>query len=176
MIKKIILLFSTLCLVCVMGCGYTFHSNLPSHINKVYVKNFQNKINFDKNETNYSSYFPGLETDVSEAVENRFLMEGSLSVVDDKENADIVLTGVLLDYIKQPVRYTGEEVEEYRLSIVVRCKVKDLKNDSIMWDKKIIGDTTYFVKGSLSETETDAIDEAIENLARRIVEKTVVVW
>lgn len=176
MIKKWLLVTSYFLLATFSGCGYTFHSNLPTHIEKVYVENFDNKIDFSKGSSNYSSYFPGLETDISEAVENRFLMEGSLGVADSKKNADIFLSGSLLNYIKQPIRYTGEKVEEYRLSIVVKCKLKDLKNGRVMWKEKIIGDNTYFITGSLAETETEAIDGAVEDLARRIVEKTVVVW
>lgn len=176
MCKIIKIVCVNLILLGCIGCGYTFHSNLPSHLNKVYIENFSNKIEFTKDSPGYSSYFPGLENDITESVEERFVFEGSLSLADNVEVADIVLTGELIDYVKQPLRYTGDDIEEYRLSVVVNCKVKDSEKDEIMWEDRIVGDTTYFVQGTLTKTETEAVDDAVEDLARRIVEKTVIQW
>ncbi len=176
MLKKFLLFTFCLLLTTFLGCGYTFHSNLPSYMKNIYVENFKNRIEFTKNERDSSSYFPGLENDIVEAVENRFVLEGSLQLSDDKEMSDIVLTGNLVNYIKQPLRYDGDNVEEYRLSIVIDCKVEDLEKNEIVWEDKVIGDTTYFLTGALAKTETEAVGEAVDDLARRVVEKTVVQW
>jgi len=165
-----------LLLVTCLGCGYTFRSNLPSHIKTIYIEKFNNEIEFISESTDYSSYFPGLENDLTEVVEERFIFEGTLKLVDEKAKADLVLTGDLTDYIKQPLRYSDDEVEEYRLSIVVNCEIKDVKEDEIFWKDSIVGDTTYFVIGTLAKTETEAVNQSVEDLARRIVEKTVVKW
>jgi len=159
-----------------LGCGYTFKSNLPSHIKSIYVENFKNKIDPTKESPDYTSYFPGLENDITESVEDRFMFEGTLKLTDDRKTANAILTGDLLDYIKQPLRYSGDDIEEYRLTVVVDCVVRDLDQDEILWQEKIAGDTTYFVQGSLAKTETEAVDEAVKDLVRRIVEKTVVRW
>ena len=46
-----------------------------------------------------------------------------------------------------------------------------------MWEEKgFIGDATYFTSGTLAKTEDTALDEAVDDLARRIVERTIEWW
>ncbi|MBI3021287.1 MAG: hypothetical protein HYY59_04740, partial [Candidatus Omnitrophica bacterium] len=46
-----------------------------------------------------------------------------------------------------------------------------------LWEEEgLTGDTTYFALGSNTETEAAALDRALTDLARRIVERTVENW
>ncbi len=176
LLSALYLLLSTF----LLGCGYTTGSLLPPSIKTIYVKTFTNKIDItaEVSETSrYKTYAPLLEVDITKEIIDRFIYDGNLRVVK-KENADLMLTGELIDYNRQALRYdTDDEVEERRLSLVVSLVLHDLRKDEIMWkEESFIGDSTYFTTGSLAKTEDTALDEAIEDLARRIVERTIEWW
>lgn len=180
---KKLFLFFVLCFLLftsLSGCGYTTGSLLPANIKTIYVKTFANRIDItaEIDETSrYKTYDPYLEVNISKKIIDRFIYDGNLRVVN-QANADLMLTGELIDYNRQPLRYdTSDEVEEYRLSLVVRLVLQDLKKEEIMWEEtSFIGDATYFTTGSLSTTEKTALDKAIADLARRVVERVVEMW
>lgn len=176
--KKYINIYIVCCMLSFIfsGCGYTFRSNLPKNIQRVYVENFNNRIEFTQEDSRYSGYFPGLENDISRFIEERFIMEGTLRLTDRRDLADLVLSGELVHYTRQPLRYEGDEVKEYRISIGVNCIAMNMHKDEIMWQGRVIGDSTYFLRGVLAKTESQAVDEAVEDLARRVVEKVVIQW
>lgn len=182
MIKKInlwpVLIFSSIILV---GCGYSTGSLLPSRLKTIYVDNFKNKIEIDKEVTEsarYTLYRPGLENDVTNAVTNRFIFDGNLKIADGDE-ADLILTGELTDYRQDAIAYDTEEddVEEYRIKIVVNIRLEDMYNNELMWEEfGFKGESTYRTTGRLAVSEDSAREEAIEDLASRIVERTVEGW
>ena len=162
------------------GCGYTTHSLLPSHIKTIYIKPFENNIDITGEVSDrhlYHSYRPLLEIDLTNEIIDRFIYDGALKVVRHPD-ADIILAGEVIDYLREPLRYSeNDEVEEYRLSLVANMKLRDLRSDELLWEeRRFIGDTTYFTRGSLSKSEDVALDDAIKDLARRIVERTVEGW
>ena len=163
-----------------VGCGYTVKSLLPSYIKSIYVERFSNKINItdsDIRENRYKLYHPFLEIDITNKVVDKYLYDGNLRVVE-KEDADITLSGELITYMREPVRYSDSgEVEEYRISLYVNLVLKDAKKNEVLWEEKnFVGDTTYFISGSLAKSEETALDDAIDDLARRIVERTTQEW
>ena len=53
----------------------------------------------------------------------------------------------------------------------------DAKEKKLVWQEdRFTGDTTYFTTGSQAKTENAAIVDALSDLARRIVERTVEQW
>lgn len=184
---KGLLMLSTLCFLLstlLLGCGYTTGSLLPASIKTIYIKTFTNRIDItaELDETSrYKTYAPYLEVNISKKIIDRFIYDGNLRVVS-QENADLMLTGELIDYNRQPLRYdVDDEVEEYRLSLVVRLLLQNLTKKEIMWEEtSFIGDTTYFASattGSVAKSEeTAALSDAIEDLARRVVERVVEMW
>lgn len=184
---KGLLMLSTLCFLLstlLLGCGYTTGSLLPASIKTIYIKTFTNRIDItaELDETSrYKTYAPYLEVNISKKIIDRFIYDGNLRVVS-QENADLMLTGELIDYDRQPLRYdVDDKVEEYRLSLVVRLLLQDLTKKEIMWEEtSFIGDTTYFASattGSVAKSEeTAALSDAIEDLARRVVERVVEMW
>ncbi len=181
-VKKILLLSTIYCLLStiLLGCCYTTGSLLPSNIKTIYVKTFTNKIDITAEVSEisrYRIYAPFLEVDITKEIIDRFIYDGNLQVVE-KENADLILRGELIDYNRQSLRYdVNDEVEEYRLSLVVDLSLYDSRKEENMWEEKgFIGDSTYFTSGSLAKSEDTALNEAIGDLARRIVERTVEGW
>lgn len=180
-VKRVLLLLA----IChmsyaIMGCGYSTRSMISSKFKTIYVRPFVNKIDITK-ETNvavkYKIYKPILETDITNKVINRFLYDGNLRPTKE-ETADLILKAELIEFRRDPLRYTDtDEVEEYRLNLITNISLWDNKENKLIWEEKnFVGDTTYFTTGSLAKSEDTAILGAIEDLARRIVERTVEEW
>lgn len=174
-ILKFILILSL-----ISGCGYTTRSMLNPNIRNIYIKPFENKIDFGTQDNVYSklrTYYPQLETDITSAVVERFLLDGNLKVVKE-EDADVILNGELVEYRRDVLRYEeDEDVEEYRLNIVVNISLWNKKDNALAWQEdRFTGETTYFISGSKAKSESVAIKDGVTDLARRIVERTVENW
>ena len=171
-LKVNILLFCILQIVLysLTGCGYTAGSLLPERIKTIAIPIFKNSISPD---SLAYQYHPGLEADITRQTIDRFLFDGTLKVIEDKD-ADLVLRGELIDYIKDPLRYAHDSktVTEYRLSLVVNASCYDRAEGDFMWKQKIIGKWNYFTSAS----EQAALALAINDLAKNIVDRTIKDW
>jgi hypothetical protein len=68
-------------------------------------------------------------------------------------------------------------VDEYRINVVARIRLWDNKENRLIWeDNYITGDNSYFITGVFAKSEDTATNNAISDLARRIVERTVEQW
>ncbi len=175
-IKNKILLLSTLyfLLSTLIGCGYTTRSLLPPHIKSIHVPPFENKIDFI---AEHQLYYAGLEIKITKAIRERFSYDGGLRL-SNKEDSDATLKGELIRYYRQSLRYTElDEVKEYRLSVVVNLTFIDNKENKVLWKiNNLIGDSTYHATGPLAKSEGEALGEAISDLARRVVRRTIEIW
>lgn len=177
--KKIFLIIAVLGLV-ISGCGYTTKSLLPSNYRTIYVDNFKSAIKItaeQSNERMYRGYKPGMEITLTKAIIDKYLTDGNLRIASP-EQADLILEGELTDFNRGGIRYdTNDNVEEYRIKLVVNMELKDAKTGKVVWTENgFAGETTYRTSGSLALSESAAIDEAITDLARRVVERTVEAW
>ena len=174
-----------LILVCILvwsgaGCGYTTKALISSKFKTIHVSNFQNRIDITKetdSSRKYKIYQPLLETDITRSVIDRFIFDGNLRI-NKEEDADLVLIGNLTDFRRDVLRYTEdeEEVEEYRISITVDLTLIN-KDKELLWEETgFIGDATYFVSGPDAKSEAVAVNEAVEDLARRVVERVIEEW
>ena len=161
------------------GCGYTQKSLLPGNIKSVYVAPVKSEINLaseinDKN--HFRVYRPGIEVDITNVIINRFIFDGTLRVAaPDKANA--VVEAKLMDYRRDALRYTeGEDVQEYRLSVILDVTVTQAVDHKILWHETIVGDSSFFLSGARAISEDQAAANAVEDLARRVVEKTIELW
>lgn len=171
-------------LACVLsGCGYTTRSMIGSKYHTIYVGPFLNKVDITTEtytENKYRIYRPLLETDVTKAVIDRYLWDGNLRPVKE-DLADVALRGELVEFRRDPLRYTeSNEVEEYRISIVVNISLWDTKEKKAVWEENgFTGETTYFTSFSANSTKKSedlAVRDALTDLGRRIVERTVEQW
>ena len=163
------------------GCGYTTRSMLSNEYHKIYIAPFTNQIDITR-ETDtgdkYKIYRPHLETDVTRAVSNKFLFDGNLRPVSE-ESADLVLRGELIEFRRDPLRYdTNDDVEEYRVNVRVNLALSKNHTNTTVWEENgFTGDATYFTAGHPGATSEDvAANTAIDDLARRVVERTVEEW
>lgn len=162
------------------GCGYTTRSMISDKYSTIYVTPFENKIDVTQQAyaaNKYRVYRPTLETDITRSVNNKFFTDGNLKPIQE-ELADLILKGELVEFRRDPLRYTeSDEVEEYRINIVVNLILYDRKENTPAWqENQFTGDTTYFTTGSQAKSEDTAVNDALSDLARRIVERTVEQW
>lgn len=163
------------------GCGYTTKSLLEPRIRNVYIDNFKNSIDITEEVSNkkpYTLYSPGLENEVTKAVSGRFIADGNLKVARHARQADAIVSGELLEYIREPLRYDdAQDVTEYRVRVAASVRFLDRKSDKIIWEAgRFSGESSQRTEGGLKKTEEAARSEAVDDLARRIVEKTIEVW
>lgn len=148
------------------GCGYTLKSTAPYGLKTIYVETF-------KNET----FEPALEIDLTNTVIHRFIFDGTLQVTGP-EKADAVLKGSLVEFSREPLRFTSaEEISEYRLILKTRISLWDNRTQKLLWEEKqFVGDTGFSTTGPFEKSEEKARNEAMAELARRIVDRTVEEW
>lgn len=170
------MVYGLLSMVIFSSCGYTARSTLPSSIKTIHVETFKNNIDFAA-EGRRNLYLPLLEIKVRNAVINRFLFDGNLKIAD-ADKADLVLKGQLLSYDRTALRYTdNDDVQEYRIHITVSLEMYNARKGETDWTESgFTGEATYFVTGALAKSEEAAVEDAIADLARRIVERTVEDW
>lgn len=188
--KRVLFLVFIACQVSffILGCGYTTRSMISDKYRTIYVTPFTNQIDItsELNTGNkFRIYRPHLETDVTNAVINRYLFDGNLRPVK-KEKADLILKGEIVDYRKDPLRYTdGNDVSEYRMNLIVNISLWDNKDKKMLWEAN--GFTGYFeyftnnypltnVARYSENNDVVPLNKALEDLARRIVERTVNEW
>jgi hypothetical protein len=118
-----------------------------------------------------------MEVDLTKAVISRYQFTGLLRPARP-EQADCRLEGELIDFRRDALRYNASsQVEEWRLNLVVNLRFVDQTTDIVLWEENgFTGDTTYFALGTNAESESRALDRAVTDLARRIVEHTVESW
>jgi len=179
--KKIILLVTGYwLLVTLVGCGYTTRSMISDKFRTIYVIPFVNKVDITQESyvaNKYRIYRPKLETDITKSVINKYLFDGNLRPVKE-ESADLILKGELIDYRKDPLRYDdNNEVTEYRINLVVNINLWDKKENKQIWQENgFTGNATYFTSGTQAKSEDAAVNDALSDLSRRIVERTVEQW
>lgn len=161
--KRIFLVLGILVIIFFNGCGYRVGSLLPKDIKTIAVPMFIN-----------STAEPELESLVTNGVIQEFISDGTLKIAKEAD-ADTLLAGEIIDYRREPVRFTGQEVtSEYRLLIAVKLTFKDLRRNETAWENpRVEGYSTFFVGTSLPESERLAVPPTIRDLAHQVVEKVV---
>lgn len=177
---KILPIFLFTIILIMNGCGYTTASLLPKGMDSIYVANFKNAIDpareVSSRRMDYS-YRPGLENDITRAVINKFIFDGALEI-ETEQKANITLEGELTDFRQYPLSYSkDDEVEEFRMEIFVNLTLRNNKTGEIMWEEKnFMGQTSYAVTGPNTKSESGALQDAVDDLAKRIVERTIEAW
>lgn len=162
------------------GCGYTTRPGIPPHLHTIAISPIINKIDLARlpaNNERFPIYRHGMEVDLTNAIIERYQFTGLLRPTRP-DKADCRLDGELIEFRRDALRYNAsQQVEEWRLNVVVNLKFTDLTNQTVLWEEPgFIGETTYFALGPNTESESAALSRAITDLARRIVERSVEAW
>jgi outer membrane lipopolysaccharide assembly protein LptE/RlpB len=116
------------CLVflCMLGCGYQFagRSDLfPKDVHSVYVEPFLNR-----------TRDVGIEYELTSAVRSEFYRMGELQVVDQADQADAILSGVVqtFDSLTASVN-NNNEVLQYEATMIVDVTFRRREPNEILW-------------------------------------------
>jgi hypothetical protein len=178
-VKRWVLSFVAVC--CLAGCGYTTRAFVAqTGYRSISVAAFANKVDTTSEMSEgrrFQSTYPLLENRVTNAVIDRFIFDGSLKVVSEAD-ADIVLKGEVVNYRRESLRNaTDDTPQEYRLTIFVNLILASSKTGQVIWEKQgFAGDTSYYTTGQYVKSESQAVQDAVDDLARRIVNTTVEAW
>ncbi len=157
------------------GCGYTTGSLLPSNIRTIAVEPFKNNIGFIS-ENSRALYIPLLETKVRTEIINRFQFDGHLKIKDSQQ-ADLILQGALISFDREELRLTeNQDVQEYRIRIVVSLTMLDAAGVEYWSEPSFAGEATYFTTGPSAKSESQALQDALTDLSRRVVSRTIENW
>jgi len=166
-------------LIFISGCGYTTQSLLPTEFKKIYVDNFVNKIKVTDESSDarmYRGYRPGMEIEMTRKIRDKYVFDGNLKVAN-REDADLILKGELVDFRHEALRYDrNDNIEEYRVRMVVNMELQTKDGKTRWQENNFAGESLYRTSGPLVKTETQAILEAEDDLARRVVERTIEEW
>ncbi|MFC1593863.1 LPS assembly lipoprotein LptE [Candidatus Omnitrophota bacterium] len=181
MSRKLIMIIACLwCASLFAGCGYTTRSSVKQEVLNIYVEPFRNEIDFTAEDNEYRklrTYFPLLEVDITNNVVDEFISDGNFRI-SKQDDADVILQGALLGYQRDALRHTDDEdVEEYRINLIVRLVLWNVAKSEPEWEEAgFVGDTTYYTSGSLAKSESTAVQDAVNDLAKRIVERAADDW
>ncbi|MEW6008595.1 MAG: LPS assembly lipoprotein LptE [Candidatus Omnitrophota bacterium] len=176
-----LVMFLSFLLVSLLGCGYTSRSSIYPAGTSIAIKPFFNKINItDETSENRRliSYFPLLETKVTNAVVDRFILDGNLKIARF-DYCNLILEGEIVKYQRDALQYAdnNEDVQEYRVILFTNLTLRDAKTQNVIWqENNFAGEATYYTQGPLTKSETSAVEAAVSDLARRIVERVVESW
>jgi len=178
--RLILFLVLSFFLITAGGCGYTSASLLPPELDSIHVDNFVNKIDpageVSDRRSGYS-YRPGLENDITRAVIDGYIFDGNLGI-RTADKAVLLLKGTLTDFRKFPLSYdNADNVEEFRIELSVDIELLNNSTGKLMWrENGFTGQSSYTVTGPNAKTEATALTEAVNDLAQRIVERTIEAW
>jgi hypothetical protein len=158
------------------GCGYTTGSVIADRYKTIYVEPFKNSLDY-MNQTERNVYVPQLETKAHGAIVDRLLFDGNLKIVRDGDS-DLVLKGELVGFQRDELRLAAnEDVKEYRVTVTLAIKLWDPVSEQVVWEEpSFAGDATYFTTGPLAKSDDTAVQDALKDLARRVVSRTIEDW
>jgi len=167
-------LIIVLCLFC--GCGYTTRVGLNQ--GSLYLRPVVNAIEITAEDRAYSGYtsFPMLiEKKLTNSLADKIQIRGAYSLAADPEEA-LSLDCRIYDFKKEGLRYTdSDDVTEQRLRLYVHVSLFG-QDDQPVKERKVVGETTYFLSGAYAVSESQAFTDLVEDTARRVVDAISEEW
>lgn len=151
------------------GCaGYRVGSMLPTDVETIYVPTVLNK-----------SGEPLIEVELTQAIAQEIQKDGSLTIVPE-DQADTVLTVVLLDYNLEPVSFQKTDrsaANQYRINLTASLVLRRTSDQSVVAEApRVKGQAVFDVVGDLSSSKRNGNPLAAEDLGKRIVQRIVEYW
>ena len=154
-----------LLLTVLAGCGYHLSGSqrLPSEIRTIAVPVFHNQ-----------TFEPTLENAVTAAVKQEFLTNGRLEVVNDPDQADLVLKGTVVSFGLTPMSFdrTTSVVLEYRVRIRATVALEDRRGKVLWKDSEMESAAEYRVHPDTAANRV-AQDHAVAEAGKQFAENVV---
>ena len=153
------------------GCSYySVSGSLPGHIKTAAVPLFENE-----------TTEVGLVESLTDALEEAIISNGSMIIAGEFQ-ADAVVNGSIVDVIDEADVYSKDEVgEQFIIRIFANVTFYDRIKNRIIWEgNNVEGWARYDASGSSAGESTvereEAKNEALDMLAKEIIDETVTGW
>ncbi len=163
---KLFIKAATICLSCILlfGCGYTFSSrgeSIDKHIQKVYVKSFDN----NTAQAEIENYF-------RTAFINQFIQNSRFKIVNSEEAADAIVKGKIVNFNTSPLSYLNNSLAaEERATIILEVTFEDNASGKIIWSSKNMTDTIDYTLSDDINLLPSTRKQALMKLANDMAEK-----
>ncbi len=153
-----------LVLLGVAGCGYSSEGLYRENIRTVYVDMFQSK-----------EFRRGIEFQLTEALRKQ--IDRSTPYRNEaREKADTILTGEVLEWREATLgRNQADLPRETAATLAIRYRWQDMRTGKLLVDQPRFVTTVEYVP-PVGETVYDAREDAVNRLARRVVESMETPW
>jgi hypothetical protein len=146
--------------VALEGCGYalvgTGRGILPEGTSSVFVESFVN-----------DTPRVGLEQRLTDAVLRELAGRARLSPVSDRSVADVEISGRILSYQVNPVRFDDQgRALEYEIAVVARVRLTDRKTEKTLFENPSFLFRQPYPVAATSASYVDIENAAIEAMAR----------
>ncbi len=162
-------------MIITIGCSYSVYTSGFSHLKSINVFVFENTT------TEYE-----LEEVLDGVLIDKFQNEARLKLVN--VDADCEIAGKILDYSKKILEYSGGNVDEYEVRILLDVTFTDLLNNEIIWQKKSLILSEKYSNSDFNEdennetmeliakTETEAQNRIFKALFEQIIKNSLEEW
>ena len=144
---------------------YSFRGALPSHLKTIYIEDFDDHTNY-----------PGVREEFMQKVATAFISDNSLTIVEQKASADLILNGNLASIQRRPASITPtEQVQQYQMVLTIKTECLNTHTQKPLWAETI---SRYgIISGSASRDEIDQANSlAIDQVVEDILSKTIGAW
>ena len=158
--RIVYLLRGVLAAVLLAGCGYHLvgtASVLPEELRTIYVETFQNL-------TPWSD----MDQRVVESVSLEWVRRGRFDLVESADQADLVLSGVILSLRVTPVSFDEEgRATEYQMNLVTSVKLQDVRGSEpeLLWEDRAFSRRTSYAVDPRAVDYFDRQIEAMDELS-----------
>ncbi|MCH7908077.1 MAG: LptE family protein [Candidatus Hydrogenedentes bacterium] len=169
-----------------LGCGYSLHASLDPRYQTIHVSAFQNQSReFD------------LQGPLTTSLIRRFVADGRLRVVN-RDRADLVLEGTLLDYAQRGLSFERGAPTQLAVTITASVRLIDGHTGEVLWEDPAFSASTNYASRSTpsrsdrlrgnaqvftpivrsfpTDAENHAASEVLDALALDLFYRTVEPW
>lgn len=146
------------------GCGYHLPGrggSLPPEVQSLHIELFTNR-----------TAEPFLENRITNSVTDWFARKRSLRLVEQRDLADAVFSGVVSDYRTTPISYDRSDViTEYRSTMTIAVTLRQTADDRVLWKGSIDWSEEYpasLDKSEQEDNEAAAIAVIVDRLAQEL--------
>tara|TARA_B000000460_G_scaffold83463_1_gene58173 strand:- start:77 stop:583 length:507 start_codon:yes stop_codon:yes gene_type:complete len=161
-------LLAIVLVVFLSACGfYSFTgASISPDVKTVVVQYFPNRA---------ATIQPTLSQVFTERLKDYFLEQTNLSL--EADGGDLNFSGEIVKYEIKPIAIqANEQAAQNRLSIAVKVKFENTKDESKNFEQKFSRYADYDSDQSLEDVEEDLIEQITNELAEDIFNKAVVNW
>jgi hypothetical protein len=152
------------------GCiQYSFTgTSIPSDVSTIYIPFFDDRSGGGLADVNDR---------LNRSLINRFVNQSRLSLSNNEESADAIITGTIQSYQNRPFSVGGDERANLnQVSISVRASFKYARDDAPLWEKNFSGSGTYDVLQNPIDGEVVAAEQALQQIATNMFNDAVSDW